>query len=109
MTHLNLNFVRKKLTMRRAELSERNQRVDRDLERRNETLSADSPDRAIQLQNDEVLQAIGASASEEIEAIDSALQRMEVGLYGICRLCKKQIPYSRLVATPYATRCATCA
>jgi len=109
MTQLDLSQVRKHLIARRAELTERDGRVNRDLERRNEALSADSEDRAIQVQNDEVLQAIGGGAREEIAAINAALQRLELNLYGICSDCHKQIPHSRLVAAPYATRCATCA
>jgi RNA polymerase-binding protein DksA len=109
MTQPNLNQIRKQLNARRAELTERNERVDRDLKRRNEPLSNDSADRAIQLQNDEVLQVIAAGAHEEIAEIDSALQRLELNLYGICNRCGKQVPHSRLAATPYATRCTTCA
>jgi RNA polymerase-binding transcription factor DksA len=94
--------------MRRAELIERNQRVDRDLERRNEALSNDSADRAIQLQNDEVLNVISAVAHEEIAEIDSALQRLDLNLYGTCTQCGKQIPASRMEAAPYATHCTNC-
>lgn len=108
MAQLDLSHVREQLNNRRAELAERNEKVERDLERRNEALSADSEDRAIQLQNDEVLQAIAAGARGEIAEIDSALQRLELNLYGTCNVCGKQIPRSRLEATPYATRCAPC-
>jgi len=109
MTQFDLNRVLKQLTLRRAELAERDERVDGDLGRRNESLSPDSEDRAIQTQNDEVLEAIGAGAREEIMEIDAALRRVAVNLYGICDDCGKQIPMSRLAAAPYATRCIACA
>jgi DnaK suppressor protein len=104
-----LSEVSEKLTARRAELVARQARVDRDLARKNESLVADSADRAIQLQNDEVLSAIGAGARDEIASIDEALARIKANVYGICDRCGKAIPYSRLEVAPSVTHCATCA
>jgi DnaK suppressor protein len=97
-----------RLRARRAELLVRRQRVDHDLARGNEPLVADSSDQAIQLQNDETLQEIGDAARREIEAIDRALERMKLGLYGICKACGEQIPAARLRAMPHAVTCVDC-
>ena len=51
----------------------------------NDPLVGDWSDRAIQLQNDEVLQAIDDAARDELVAIDEALHRIERGLYGVCK------------------------
>lgn len=97
-----------RLQARRAELLTRQRRVDNDLARRNEPLVADSSDQAIQLQNDEALQQIGDAARREIQAIDEAMERLGLGLYGICKRCGEQIPAARLRAMPHATTCVEC-
>lgn len=45
---------------------------------------------------------------EGIARIDSALERIENGGYGICIDCDTDIPYERLMAFPAAARCLTC-
>jgi RNA polymerase-binding protein DksA len=47
-------------------------------------------------------------ASQEIAAIDLALERLEAGSYGICEACGLPIARERLQALPYATLCASC-
>jgi len=103
-----LDNVRADLNARRALLLERQSRVDNDLKRRSDPLVADSADQAIQLQNDEVLEAIGKSLRKEITDIDEALERLKLNLYGICHQCGQNIPDARLAVTPSATHCATC-
>lgn len=104
-----LDQVRQRLMARRSDLTTRRQRVEHDLARGNEPLVADSSDQAIQVQNDEALQAIGDAAAREIAAINEALGRIEHGSYGICRGCGEQIEPGRLQAVPYAVTCARCA
>jgi RNA polymerase-binding transcription factor DksA len=100
--------VRRRLEAQRSELLVRQSRVGRDLARRNEPLVADSDDRAIQVQNDEPLQEIGAAAGQDIQAIDEALERLALGLYGVCKHCGKKIPSARLEAVPHAVTCTSC-
>jgi len=108
MAKWTLDEVQAELLERRAVLIERMARVERDLARCNDPLVADSADRAIQLQNDETLGVILRTGREELAAIDEALQRLKLNLYGICDRCGQRIPESRLWAAPFATRCATC-
>jgi len=109
ISQYSLDQVRNHLATRRAELVNRSRRVARDLERRNESLVADSSDQAIQLQNDETLEVIGEAATVEIRAIDEALEQLNLGRYGACKDCGESIPVERLRAIPYAVRCANCA
>lgn len=44
----------------------------------------------------------------ELRMIDSALQRISVGTYGICVGCDQPIPTARLEAEPTAQRCVAC-
>lgn len=105
----NLSQIKHFLTERRSLLKQRHERVEHDLERRDDPLVADSSDQAIQLQNDETLQAIDDAARSEVAAIDEALQRLEHGLYGTCKRCGEQIEPARLQAVPHAVMCAQCA
>ena len=45
---------------------------------------------------------------EELREIDEALERMEKGTFGICEVCEKPIPKSRLKIIPYAKLCIEC-
>ena len=40
--------------------------------------------------------------------LNEALERLERGVYGICKVCGKQIPKVRLEAVPHATMCVPC-
>lgn len=86
-----LEQIRARLLARRAELQQRRQRIDLDLSRQHEPLSKAFDDRAIQLENDEPLQAIGNVALGELEEIDVALDRMARGLYGVCKVYGPQL------------------
>jgi RNA polymerase-binding transcription factor DksA len=96
------------LLARRASLVQRHERVAHDLQRRLDPLVGDSADRAIQLQNDEALQAIDDATVDELGVIDEALERLGRGLYGICKECGGDIELVRLRAL-HAVTCADCA
>ena len=44
----------------------------------------------------------------ELREIETALRRLEEGRYGLCLACGKAIDPRRLVAEPFAVRCAPC-
>lgn len=52
---------------------------------------------------------LDSSEKNEIEAIDQALARMEIGDYGICRGCDDPIAPRRLEALPFVSYCTRCA
>jgi RNA polymerase-binding protein DksA len=43
-----------------------------------------------------------------LQAIESALQRIENGAYGICQTCGQPIGAERLEALPWTTQCIEC-
>lgn len=43
-----------------------------------------------------------------LEAIDSALRKIDEGMYGICERCGREIAPERLEAVPWATLCIDC-
>jgi DnaK suppressor protein len=44
-----------------------------------------------------------------LEEVESALQRIQKGSYGLCAFCGEPIPDARLQALPSARLCITCA
>ena len=44
-----------------------------------------------------------------LELIESALERIEEGVYGQCVECGKKVPKTRLKAIPYTPHCVKCA
>ncbi|MCF8145824.1 MAG: TraR/DksA C4-type zinc finger protein [Deltaproteobacteria bacterium] len=55
------------------------------------------------------LEQLDEQEAREIEAIDTALRRMETGDYGVCRVCGKPISPRRLNALPWTQHCTRCA
>ena len=47
--------------------------------------------------------------TETIRHIDRAIQRIDAGIYGICKECGGRIPAARLNALPFAEECVDCA
>ena len=48
------------------------------------------------------------NGEEGVRNIDTALEKIEEGAFGICELCAKKINKERLKAVPYATLCIDC-
>jgi RNA polymerase-binding protein DksA len=71
--------------------------------------SADSQEQAQELENAEVVDALGNEARAEISKIAKALDQIKNNTYGICADCGDQIPMARLEAYPFADRCIRCA
>ena len=93
------------LLARKRELYRRLNKIEKDLD----TLkSDDSSDRAIERENDEVLEEFGASGLKELEAIKAALDRITAGTFGICAKCGEPISAARLAAVPHAALCEEC-
>ena len=89
-----------------AELEDRLSRIERDLA---EPPDADSSERAVQMEDDDALEAQAALVSNEIASVRRALERIEDGTYGECANCGNAIADGRLEARPEAALCIECA
>jgi DnaK suppressor protein len=98
--------IAKALKARLSELKRRVAEIDRELHTQ---LSADSEEQAIDLENQESLEAIENFGVQEIQRIEQTLKRISEGTYGICTHCGEDIDPKRLKALPTATRCISCA
>lgn len=106
MAAVSQDALRKELERKKQELSKRLERISANLRRGYE---ADSKERAKQLEDTEVVDALGNEARLEIAKISAALQRMDSGEYGNCTECGMPIESGRLEAYPYADECIECA
>ena len=68
----------------------------------------DSVDMSLQDVNQELAFRLGERESQMVADIDSALQRIEDGTYGVCERCGNPIPEARLEALPTARFDAAC-
>jgi RNA polymerase-binding transcription factor DksA len=69
----------------------------------------DWDDLALEREDDEVLEATGLSAQQELRKIVAALHRIDDGTYGQCTKCGAEIGEDRLDVLPYTPFCRTCA
>lgn len=98
--------LRERLEQRKQELVEKLDRIKANVRRGYE---ADSKERAQQLEDSEVVDALGNEARAEIAKIAATLRRLDVGEYGICAECGGDIDERRLAVYPYADECIDCA
>lgn len=84
-------------------------RVDRIAGDLRKTADRDWQERAIELENDDVLEGLDGASRAEAAAIRAALQRLDAGTYGRCARCGRAIGDARLTALPFATTCVACA
>lgn len=97
---------KEQLERRYAELRSRLSRIETELE---EPVSDNFSEQATEREDSEVLQDLGAAGLQEIRMIESALDRIEKGTYGICASCGEAISDARLDAVPHAQLCQVCA
>jgi RNA polymerase-binding transcription factor DksA len=94
------------LTARLADLDRRMHKIEEELQSPH---SADWDDSGTEREGDEVLEGMGLSSQREAAMIRAALERIEVGTYGICVKCGAPISNARLDIVPYTPFCSACA
>ncbi|MDP6442195.1 MAG: TraR/DksA family transcriptional regulator [Pirellulaceae bacterium] len=70
--------------------------------------SGDVVDVASDSAQDEISSQLAEVESRELTSIETALERLREGSYGMCERCTQAIPLARLQALPYATLCINC-
>ena len=98
--------IRQELQEKLEQLVARAGTIDHDL---SETPNEDWEDRATEMEEEEVLSAVGNVTLAEINEIKHALHQIDSGTYGTCERCGDAILRERLEALPYATTCTRCA
>jgi len=98
--------LRGQLEEKKAELLARLERITANLRR---GYDADSKERAKEMEDNEVVDALGNEARDELAKISAALARFDSGDFGICVGCGSAISPQRIAAYPYADECIECA
>lgn len=101
-----IEHYKKLLETERKELVARLGRIDKHYQ---EQRSADAPDRAIETENDEVVDSLAEHGGEVLNAVNTALSRIESGTFGVCVACGSAIDERRLDLIPYTATCSQCA
>lgn len=68
----------------------------------------DNIDAAVDTANDEISSQLAEIESRELEQIEHALKRIELGQYGRCEFCGGKIAEARINALPYTNTCIDC-
>jgi DnaK suppressor protein len=101
----NYDAVERQLQDRLAQLRRRIGAIESDLRSPHDR---DWPERANELQNDDVLEGLDEMSLREVRQIRGALRRIEDGQYGVCAACGRPIGAARLTAVPTAVTCLQC-
>jgi DnaK suppressor protein len=104
---LNLTEIRAKLE---ADLTEVRQNLHEEKEKltANRVSNPDRSDLAYNYASQDRRRALICQMEERMEEIQSALERIESGTFGICTSCGKPIAPGRLMALPHAELCVSC-
>ena len=103
------NEVKQRLEQRKQELEERIGKISDDVRHVDRPVETDSAEAVVDHENDEVIDALGNAAVDELTAVNRALQRLADGNYGVCDSCGKAISAARLEILPDAQKCVECA
>ncbi|MBB4007243.1 TraR/DksA family transcriptional regulator [Allorhizobium taibaishanense] len=103
---MNTDGYKQALLDRRDELTGRLERISDDL---TGLRSAQTEEQALESENDEVLESLGAAGETELRAIAAALARIKAGTYGRCVSCDEDIAPERLETLPATPFCQDCA
>ena len=101
--------LRERLRAKETELSARLERVKSDRRRSRGPLDPDSGERAVERENDEVLDALDRIERGELATTRGALRRIDAGCFGSCDECGGDVDPLRLEADPSVERCIRCA
>ena len=72
------------------------------------TYSLHMADHGTDAMEKEKSQLLAQRGGDYIEYLNEALQRLEEGTFGICRICGGEVGRARLEAVPTATQCIRC-
>jgi RNA polymerase-binding transcription factor DksA len=98
-----------KLEALRDSLNQRLARYDQHQKRSDGPLDQDFAEQAVQVQNDEVVEALEGEVRERLTQVNHALVRLQHGNGDVCERCEASISEGRLSVLPEATLCADCA
>jgi len=98
--------VRSTLLKKLEVLEARKEKIDAEMR---QAAEPDSEERAIAMENAEVLEKLDRQVASDIQLLRRAIQRIDAGTYGVCSRCGQAISEGRLAALPHTMTCSKCA
>ncbi len=110
---VDIEAVKRRLTEQRSTIVEERRRLADEaspsvVDAAGETSEGNSADSAAETLDRGIELSLEDNAEHLLEAIDSALARIDAGAYGMCERCGAAIAHERLEALPWATKCIEC-
>ena len=106
---MNMESFKQTLLEQRQEILERLERTGKHLRGRDEPISQDFAEQAVEVENNQVVEQLDDEGKLKISQIDQALDKIKRGTFGTCEKCEEDISKERLKAIPYTTLCINCA
>ncbi len=103
-----LEYFRKKLLKQREAILNKSKRLKEDSYTLGTDGIQDMADAASNAYNADILMSLSDNDRNMVKEIDSALDKIGSGTYGICEECDEPINEKRLQANPVARYCITC-
>ena len=101
-------FFKKKLLKMRAAILDKSKKLKEDSYTLGTDGIQDMADAASNAYNADILMSLSDNDLTLLKEIDSALDKMASGIYGVCEECEEPISEKRLEANPVARYCITC-
>ena len=101
--------IRKAIESELEDVLAKSERLEGHLRNKDRSVPQDWSELAQFMENDEVLEALGARARQRIESLQRALERLDAGTYSQCSRCGSDIETPRLELLPTTTVCSGCA
>jgi DnaK suppressor protein len=111
-----LDFFRTLIQEKLAQVSQEFQEQERNTRDENGQVASEDrsayslhmADRGTDAMEREKTQLFAQRTGDYIEHLQQALERVETGDFGVCRVCEGEIGRARLEAVPTATQCINC-
>src|SRR5438309_1405226 len=103
-----LKSFREQLQRERRALVDVNQQNDESLNAMSENRESELEEEGQQDRDSRILAQLDEQEQARVREIDTALERMDAGVYGTCTNCGNEISQDRLRAVPTTTLCERC-
>jgi DnaK suppressor protein len=103
-----LEYYKKKLLVRREELTKTIARTQEEGRTADDDPTVDLADKAANSYTKEFLFGMTNTDRTVLNMIDAALKRIQTDDYGVCANCQEELQQKRLEAVPWAKHCLAC-
>jgi len=106
---MDTNEIKEKLLELKKGIEKRIEKTQQHIRHVDGPVEQDFEEQIVTRKNDDVIYNLDNLARTELMQINSALRRLDQGVYGVCTRCGEIIEPERLKALPYTDNCRDCA